>query len=250
MQASMFNVRVAARGSERGVPDEHLHRCAVARDVGRGGPARSDRSAHVTDALRPLTDEERASIDQLWEHGFVVPDRAQERTALEAYFREVRESTDTLRVTVLTTLQCNFACDYCIQGDHGDYNKNAAKMSMETAARVADWMEARLDALSAEELRADLLRRRAAAQYAGDVLPRRAALGGVPGARRPHADQHHHQRPAADARDGRAAQPCGLNGIKITLDGDRDTHNRMRPLRGGQGTFDRIIANIARGRRI
>ena len=34
--------------------------------------------------------------------------------------------------------------------------------------------------------------------------------------------------------------------MKITLDGDRDTHNRMRPLRGGQGTFDRIIENIRR----
>ena len=37
---------------------------------------------------------------------------------------------------MLTTLQCNFACDYCFQGDHGDYNKHAAKMSLETAARV------------------------------------------------------------------------------------------------------------------
>jgi uncharacterized protein len=41
-------------------------------------------------------------------------------------------------------------------------------------------------------------------------------------------------------------RPYGLNGVKITLDGDRDTHNRMRPLRGGQGTFDRIIENIRR----
>ena len=40
--------------------------------------------------------------------------------------------------------------------------------------------------------------------------------------------------------------PFGLRGVKITLDGDRDTHNRMRPLRGGQGTFDRIIENIRR----
>ena len=38
--------------------------------------------------------------------------------------------------------------------------------------------------------------------------------------------------------------PFGLNGVKITLDGDRDTHNRMRPLRGGQGTFDKIVDNI------
>jgi uncharacterized protein len=40
--------------------------------------------------------------------------------------------------------------------------------------------------------------------------------------------------------------PFGLRGVKITLDGDRDTHNRMRPLRGGQGTFDRIVENIRR----
>ena len=38
--------------------------------------------------------------------------------------------------------------------------------------------------------------------------------------------------------------PFGLTSVKITLDGDRDTHNRMRPLRGGQPTFDRIVDNI------
>jgi uncharacterized protein len=39
-------------------------------------------------------------------------------------------------------------------------------------------------------------------------------------------------------------KPYGLSGVKITLDGDKDTHNRMRPLRGGQGTFDKILNNI------
>jgi uncharacterized protein len=38
--------------------------------------------------------------------------------------------------------------------------------------------------------------------------------------------------------------PLGLCGIKVTLDGDRETHDRLRPLRGGQGTFDRIIENM------
>jgi uncharacterized protein len=38
----------------------------------------------------------------------------------------------------------------------------------------------------------------------------------------------------------------GLSGVKVTLDGDRETHDRMRPLRGGQGTFDRIIENVRR----
>ena len=38
--------------------------------------------------------------------------------------------------------------------------------------------------------------------------------------------------------------PLGLNGVKVTLDGDRETHDRMRPLRGGQATFDKIVDNI------
>ena len=107
---------------------------------------------------------------------------------------------------MLTTLQCNFACDYCIQGDHGDYNKNAAKMSMETAARVGDWIEARLDALTPERLVLTF--------FGGEPLlnlpvlyylsERHARV--VHGARRADADQHHHQRAAADAGGGRPAE--------------------------------------------
>ena len=32
--------------------------------------------------------------------------------------------------------------------------------------------------------------------------------------------------------------PFGLNGVKITLDGAKELHDKSRPLRGGQGTFD------------
>jgi uncharacterized protein len=39
-------------------------------------------------------------------------------------------------------------------------------------------------------------------------------------------------------------KPFGLNGVKVTLDGDREMHDHMRPLRGGQGTFDKIIHNL------
>ena len=41
------------------------------------------------------------------------------------------------------------------------------------------------------------------------------------------------------------------NATKVEVcifDGDRETHDRMRPLRGGQGTFDRIIDNVFIGR--
>src|SRR5262249_43149711 len=99
-----------------------------------------------------LNEDEQETIEQLTEHGFVVSDRDAERRELRTFFRDVRENSDTLKITVLTTLQCNFACDYCIQGDHGDYNKHAAKMSLEMAARVAAWTESRLDAVNPKRL--------------------------------------------------------------------------------------------------
>ncbi len=139
MQPSMFNVRVPLDGSaDERVPDEHLHRCAADRVAGRRRPARPRRPgacAVLAGGARRRSRRSRRTASS---------SRAAKRTAqaLEEFFHDVREDTDQLRVTVLTTLQCNFACDYCIQGDHGDYNKNAAKMSLETAARVAEWAEA------------------------------------------------------------------------------------------------------------
>ena len=237
MQASMFNVRVPLdRGEDVFLMNTFTDaQLIVSRDV-------VDLLDRVSgDAVFSV--EEQDTIEQLVEQGFVVRDRQAERDDLTAFFRDVREGTDTLKVTVLTTLQCNFACDYCIQGDHGDYNKTAAKMSIEMAARVSGWIEGRMDA----------------------IAPRRLVLtffGGEPLLNIPVLYYMAERLHAGCAGRGveiliniitngllltremvERLNPLGLNGIKITLDGDRDAHNRSRPLRGGQGTFDKIIAN-------
>jgi uncharacterized protein len=238
MQSSLFNVRVPLEDRNEvflmnTFTDAQL---IVSRDV----VDLLDR----LDADGGVADADRDAIEQLTENGFVVRDRSAEREDLRAFFREVRESSDVLKITVLTTLQCNFACDYCIQGDHGDYNKHAAKMTLEMAARVAAWSESRLDA----------------------VLPRRLVLtffGGEPLLNMPALYYLSERLHAACERRGveiliniitnglllsrelvERLNPLGLNGIKITLDGDREAHNQSRPLRGGQGTFDKIIANV------
>jgi len=240
VQSSLFNVRVPLEG--RG--DVFLMNTFT--------DAQLIVSGDVVDLLDRLdgrsasnfSDDERATLEQLSEHGFVVQDRGNERRELRDFFREVRESSDTLKITVLTTLQCNFACDYCIQGDHGDYNKQAAKMSLEMAARIAAWVESRLDTVHPNRLVLTF--------FGGEPLLNMPVLYYL--SERLHA--------AAAARDVEfliniitnglllsremvdRLNPLGLNGIKVTLDGDREAHNRSRPLRGGQGTFDKIIANV------
>jgi len=238
MQASMFNVRVPLEDRNEvflmnTFSDAQL---IVSRDV-------VDLLDRV-DALEPETESERETLAQLVENGFVVTDRAAEREDLTRFFREVREDTETLKVTVLTTLQCNFACDYCIQGDHGDYNKSAAKMSMEMAERLATWMEGRLDSVAPGRLiltffGGEPLLNMPVLYYLSERMHASCTVRGVQQVINIITNGLLMTRDMVERLN-----PLGLNGIKITLDGDREAHNQSRPLRGGQGTFDKIIANV------
>ncbi|HZP48389.1 MAG TPA: radical SAM protein [Vicinamibacterales bacterium] len=234
----MFNLRVPLAGDDvflmNTLTDAQL---VVTRDV-------AELLDRVHAGGRPETDDERQAAHLLAEHGFIVPSREADRQSLERFLGDVKRDSAELHVTLLTTLQCNFACDYCYQGDHGDYNERADRMSLETAARVADWIERELDRVAPERLVVTF--------FGGEPLLNLPVMYML--AARVHA--------AATARGVRPVLnivtngllltpevvdrmlPFGLNGVKITLDGDRDVHNRMRPLRGGQGTFDRIIENI------
>ena len=238
MQASMFNVRVPLDGRDdvflmNTFTDAQL---IVSRDV-------VDLLDRV-EGFEPATETERETIEQLAANGFVVSNRAKEREDLKSFFREVREGTETLKITVLTTLQCNFACDYCIQGDHGDYNKTAAKMSMEMAARLEQWVESRLDTLAPERLvltffGGEPLLNMPVLYYLAEELHRACQARGVTLVISIITNGLLLTREMVERLN-----PLGLTGIKITLDGDREAHNIARPLRGGQGTFDKIIANV------
>lgn len=187
-------------------------------------------TAHLEEATRTLA-----------ELGFLVRAREQDDRELDRYFGAIRNDTSELRVTVLTTLRCNFGCDYCLQGDH---ESGAAHMSPEEAARVCTWIEAQLDAVRPRHL--------AITFFGGEPLLNLPALEIV--ARGAHAAAT--SRGVATTLDiitnGLLLTPAvvdrllplGLRGVKITLDGDRDRHDRQRPLRGGQGTFDRIVENL------
>ena len=243
MQPSMFNVRVPLADSAGG-HDVFLMNTFTDAQLVVGPEVASLLDRVDGTSAAAFSPDEREALETLAEHGFVVSSRADERERLEGFFRDVREGDEQLRVTILTTLQCNFACDYCIQGDHGDYNKTAGKMTLEEAERVAQWVDARMDAIRPSSF----------------VL---TFFGGEPLLNLPVMYRLAERLWASSQARGVTMQisvitngllltpevvdrllPYGLRGVKITLDGDRDTHNRMRPLRGGQGTFDRIIANI------
>ena len=248
MRPSMFNLRVPlGTGSQ---PDGDVFLMNTLTDaqliVSSDVVALLDRLADSKGpgGLDDLDGDALEAVELLTENGFLVDSRDADRQALDHFFATVKSDGSELHITVLTTLQCNFACDYCFQGDHGDYNKFADKMSLETAARVSAWIARELDRVRPERL--------VIMFFGGEPLLNLPVMYGI--AERAWA--------ATEARGIRMATsiitngllltpdvvermvPLGLKGVKITLDGDRETHNRMRPLRGGQGTFDRIVDNI------
>ena len=240
MQPSMFNVRVPLEDHSEVFLLNTLTDAQLI--VGHDVAELLDRVADP--GFEPRNGAERDAITTLAGNGFIVESREADRRSIEQFFADVHESTEQLRVTVLTTLQCNFACDYCIQGDHGDYNTHAAKMSMESAARVAEWTEARLDAARPRQL--------ALTFFGGEPLLNLPVMFYLAERLSNSCQQRGIKTLINVITNGLLLTPeivdrllpFGLNGVKITLDGDRDTHNRMRPLRGGQGTFDRIVENI------
>ena len=239
MQPSLFNVQVP-------LPDQNevflMNTLSDAQIL--VSPDVTGLLGRLSEGKSVFNDEERDTIETLVENGFIVGNREEERASLDQFFLNMREDTDQLRVTLLTTLQCNFACDYCFQGDHGDYNKFAHKMSLETAEEVSGWVARRLDEVRPEKFVLTF--------FGGEPLlnlpvmyflaERCHALSKERGVRLLINIITNGLLLTEDVVD--RLTPYGLNGIKITLDGDKDTHNRMRPLRGRQGTFDRIIENV------
>jgi uncharacterized protein len=241
MQSSIFNLRVPlpARGEVflmNTLTDAQL---VVSSDVAALLDACPNEGA-----LAVADEDTRAAIATLTTNGFLVPSRDHDRRALDDYLTTVKSDTSELNVTVLTTLQCNFACDYCFQGDHGDYNKFADKMTLETAVRVAAWIEGELDRVRPEKLVLTF--------FGGEPLLNVPVMYVLAERLWDACDRRGVRQVVSIITNGLLLTrevvdrlvPFGLKGVKITLDGDRDTHNRMRPLRGGQGTFDRIIENM------
>jgi len=141
MQASIFNVRVPLPASDEVFLMNTLTdaQFVVSSDVA----ALLDGTN--LDEIGRLGDEGQEALALLKENGFLVPSRDHDRQAIDAYLERVTSDSSELHITLLTTLQCNFACDYCYQGDRGDYSKFAEKMTLETAERVGDWVEREID---------------------------------------------------------------------------------------------------------
>jgi uncharacterized protein len=187
-----------------------------------------------------VADEEREVVDALAERGFLVRSRADDDTALHASFERATGDTSVLEVTVMPTAACNLACTYCYQNAQPTGEHMASEVEEATLA----WIEHKLDKLGS--------RRLALTFFGGEPLLRKdhlkrfarscALLCGRRGVQFDFGMISNGT--LLDAVTLSTLRDLGLRWVKITLDGDRSTHDLVRIRRGGQGTFDRCMQAV------
>src|SRR4051812_11834061 len=194
-----------------------------------------------SEGQEPATEEERETQEALLEDGLLVRDRAEDDARLRAHLDKAREGIPgTMYVTLMPTLQCNLACNYCFQKEHPAFTK----MSSPAEDATLEWILRQIDARGLHTLhlhyfggepttRKDYCLRTAevlsaAMRARGGTFRWEMTTNGI----------------LLDLEFARKMESFGPGTFKVTLDGDRETHDRMRIYRDGRGSFDAIFDNV------
>lgn len=177
------------------------------------------------------------TIEALAQTGFLVPSHVDEVAVLREAYQQARK-TRHLYFTVGMTMACNFACPYCFEEHRPEH------MSAETAAATREFILGQVREASGQSvsinwfggeplLNADVLTelsRQLAAdgerlgfRYLSSVITNGALL----------------------TRDmATRLVAAGVSMAQVSIDGPRDVHDQRRPFKGGQRSYDRIVANL------
>ncbi len=188
-----------------------------------------------------LNGVKKSNLRKLKRMGFLGSTREKEKKQIERYFGRLRsELSTTLQATVLTTFDCNFACTYCVE----EGCIKPVYMSEETGRAAADYI-----INQARETRVPNIY---LIFYGGEPLLNPDAIRTVAGKVGAFAKKTHKTFAFSITTNGALLTPqivddlveYGLDGAKITIDGNRQYHNRKRPFRNGSGSFDVILKNV------
>lgn len=189
----------------------------------------------------PSTDDERDVQQALLEDGFLVESRAEDDARVRAYLDKAADGVPgTLLVTLMPTLQCNLACNYCFQKEHPAFTK----MTRPTEDATLEWILRVVDERGLRKIevhyfggepttRKDFCLRSAeilsaAMKARGGAFEWLMTTNGV----------------LLDVEFAKKMESFGPGSFKVTLDGDKETHDRERVYRDGRGSFDVIFDNV------
>ena len=185
-------------------------------------------------------ERERTYLKELLELGFLVNDDVDEDLELEYWFQRLKFDSSILDITVLTTYACNLRCTYCYE----DGISATSSMKDDICRKTILWIIRKLEYVRPRTIRLTF--------FGGEPLLNFAPIKMI-------SEEIHsacsRRKIDVDIRivtNGvlltedliKTLKEFGLKGIKVTLDGDKYTHDSKRIYKDGSGTFDTIMKNL------
>jgi uncharacterized protein len=166
----------------------------------------------------------------------IVNDDLDELDLLERRYRSGTGDRTSFGLTVVTSLGCNFDCPYCFQV------KPSEVLDTETERLLLEVLDAQLPTI----------RRFDVTWFGGEPLLGRDRIYRLSEAFLSRCDRADVDYVARIVTNGylltretaERLAACRVGGAQITLDGPAETHDLMRPLRNGRGTFEVILDNV------
>jgi len=182
------------------------------------------------------------TLRQLKESGIVVEDEKEEEAKLRDFFRQIKHGSHalTFQVTVLTTYNCNFRCVYCFE----ESVKDNVFLDRETSDLIIGWLIKRAERKGYKKIHL--------AYYGGEPLLNIKPIYDISWHINEWAMKNGVDFGFSIITNGSLINSglveklltVGLRQIRITIDGDREGHDKKRPFLDGSPSFDLLIANI------
>ena len=181
--------------------------------------------------------QDRLLLKTLTASYHVVPANTNELENVRRNYDGARNRQGSLGLTIAPTMSCNFACGYCFQGEH----KASKQMSPEIQEALIRFIKSKKDLKSLN-----------ITWYGGEPLMGKETLFRLSDILIAYCDKNKISYSAGivsnsfllTADIAAALYSHRITWLQVTIDGDRETHNQMRPLTSGQGTYDKIVENI------
>jgi len=180
----------------------------------------------------------RELFDDLLKGRFIIDDEEDELDFLKVNNRIERFSTNsTLSLTILPTLSCNFGCKYCYTAKRNDQMNNDIqdRIIKMVESKCKYWKALEITWLGGEPLLAFETMETLTHNFLNLCSSRdiRYSAGLI--------TNGYFLTPSICTK---LIKEMKINFIQITLDGPQDIHDKRRPLKSGEGTFDTVFSNL------
>jgi uncharacterized protein len=188
----------------------------------------------IGDGSLPLSDKETLSS-----LGFLVNDVNEEKKSMLHLLDEINSKNTHFNLIVVMNLDCTLSCLYCFEGAM----KGKFYMSQETADLLIDFIKSSF-VPGKKSFNIDF--------YGGEPLLSIELIKYISKRLQDLAKDRNIDYTFTLVTNGtlftrkiaEELASLGLKGVKITLDGTKENHDRYRPFKSGKGSFDKIVKNI------